>query len=81
MNDQITSTYDFSKSISVSLKEFCPDRIVLLGPGNSLGAPVAQVLINHNWNELKTKTDFLNSQESNPYIVSMGLEEQKKLVL
>jgi hypothetical protein len=53
----------------------------LLGPGNSLGAPVAQVLINHNWNELKTKTDFLNSQENNPYIVSMGLEEQKKLVL
>jgi malonyl CoA-acyl carrier protein transacylase len=81
LNDQITSTYDFSKSISVSLKEFCPDHIVLLGPGNSLGAPVAQVLINHNWNELKTKTDFLNSQGSNPYIISMGLEEQKKLVL
>ena len=34
LNDQITSTYDFSKSISVSLKEFCPDHIVLLGPGN-----------------------------------------------
>ena len=56
-------------------------RQVLLGPGNSLGAPVAQVLINHHWNELKTKTDFLNSQGSDPYIISMGLEEQKKLVL
>ena len=61
LNDQIISTYDFSKSISVSLKEFCPDHIVLLGPGNSLGAPVAQALINHNWNELKTKTDFLKN--------------------
>ena len=42
---------------------------------------MAQVLIYHNWNELNTKTDFLDSQASNPYIISMGLEEQKKLVL
>ena len=81
LNHQMTSTYDFSRSVSVSIKEFCPDNIVLLGPGNSLGAPVAQVLIDHRWNELKTKTDFLNSQVNNPYLISMGIEEQRKLVL
>ena len=81
LNHQITSTYDFSRSVSVAIKEFCPDNIVLLGPGNSLGGPVAQVLIDHRWNELKTKTDFLNSQVNNPYLISMGIEEQRRLVL
>jgi [acyl-carrier-protein] S-malonyltransferase len=54
---------------------------VLLGPGNSLGGPVAQILINQQWNGLKSKQDFLGNQKNNPFVVSMGIDEQKKLVL
>ena len=78
---QVIKKYDFSSSVSVALKEFCPDHVVLLGPGNSLGGPVAQILINQQWNGLKSKQDFLSTQKNNPFVVSMGIEEQKKLVL
>jgi len=54
---------------------------LLLGPGNSLGAPVAQILINQHWNGLKSKQDFLATQKNNPFVVSMGIDEQKNLVL
>ena len=78
---QVIKKYDFSSSVSVALKEFCPDHVVLLGPGNSLGGPVAQILINQQWNGLKSKQDFLCTQKNNPFVVSMGIDEQKKLVL
>ena len=78
---QIIKPYDFSSSINVAVKEFCPDHILLLGPGNSLGSPVAQILIENNWNGLTSKNDFLNSQEEDPFIISMGIEEQRNLVL
>ena len=47
----------------VALKEFCPDNVILLGPGNSLGGPVAQVLIDHSWNDLNSKDAFTESQK------------------
>ena len=78
---QVIKKYDFSSSVSVALKEFCPDHVVLLGPGNSLGGPVAQILINQQWNGLKSKQDFLGTQKNNPFVVSMGIDEQKNLVL
>ena len=78
---QVIKKYDFSSSVSVALKEFCPDHLVLLGPGNSLGGPVAQILINQQWNGLKSKQDFLDTQKNNPFVVSMGIEEQKNLVV
>ena len=78
---QVIKKYDFSSSVSVALKEFCPDHVVLLGPGNSLGGPVAQILINQQWNGLKSKQDFLSTQKNNPFVISMGIDEQKNLVL
>ena len=53
---------------------------MLLGPGNSLGGPVAQILINLEWNGLKSKQDFLDTQKNNPFVVSMGIDEQKNMV-
>ena len=71
----------FSSSVMVSLKEFSPDNIILLGPGNSLGGPVAQVLIDHNWNDLHSKDAFIESQKNDPFLICMGIEEQRDLVL
>ena len=42
---QINRTYDFTRAVQVAAREFCPDRIAVLGPGTTLGAPVAQALI------------------------------------
>ena len=81
LDHQIIKPYNFSSSIEVALKEFCPDNIILLGPGNTLGGPVAQVLIDYNWNDLKTKSEFLQNQEENPFVLSMGIDEQRSMVI
>ena len=49
LNHQVISTYDFTKAITVAVKEFCPDKLILLGPGNSLGGAIGQILIKNNW--------------------------------
>jgi len=80
LNFQVLNEYNFSSSVSVCLKEFCPDKIILLGPGNSLGGPVAQILISENWNGLKSKNDFVQFQDKNPFVLSMGINSQRLLV-
>lgn len=81
LDHQIIKPYNFSSSIEVALKEFCPDNIILLGPGNTLGGPVAQVLIDHNWNDLKAKSEFVQNQAENPFVLSMGIDEQRGIVM
>ena len=37
LNHQVQKTFDFTSSVTVALKEYAPDNLLLLGPGNSLG--------------------------------------------
>ncbi len=78
---QVVRPYDFSKAVQVSVKEYAPDNIIILGPGNTLGGAVAQSLIDIKWHGLKSKQDFINSQKSDLYVLSMGIEEQRLLVV
>ena len=78
--DQILGTYDFTRAIQVAVKEHAPDRIVLLGPGDTLGGAIAQALIAIEWNGLRSKTDFHALQARDPFLISMGREDQRALV-
>lgn len=69
---QVVQHYDFTKAVTVSLKEFAPDRLVLLGPGNTLGGAVGQILIENNWLNLSSKADFSELQKKDPFLVSLG---------
>ena len=80
LGHQVTNVYDFSASITVAMKEFCPDKLVLLGPGNSLGGAIGQIMIQNNWLDIHSKKIFSSRQKENPYLISMGMEEQRKLV-
>ncbi|MEP7348855.1 MAG: ACP S-malonyltransferase [Sphingorhabdus sp.] len=80
LGTQLNRTYDFTRSIQVAAAEFAPDRIILLGPGTTLGAPVAQALIASGWRGLSGKADFLARQISEPLILSMGIADQRTLV-
>ena len=80
LNTQVTETYDFNSAINVAIKEFSPDKLVLLGPGNTLGGPVAQALIQNRWLEIDSKTAFTNKQNNDPYLISMSIKEQRKIV-
>lgn len=76
LGHQVTVAYDFTAAITIALKEFAPDRLVLLGPGASLGGSIGQILIKNQWKGLKSKADFSALQEKNPFLLSMGRGDQ-----
>ncbi|MFC2953363.1 ACP S-malonyltransferase [Marinicaulis aureus] len=78
---QIIETYDFSKSIEVAVKEFAPDKLILAGPGATLGAPIAQELIRHEWLGLSSKADFSAMQKEDPFLIAMGRADQRALAV
>ena len=80
LNNQVTQTYDFNSTINVAIKEFSPDKLILLGPGNTLGGPIAQILIQNSWLDIDSKKAFTNKQNNDPYLISMSIKEQRKIV-
>ena len=78
--EQILETYDFTRAVQVAVKEYAPDRIILLGPGDSLGGAIAQALIAIQWRGLRSKADFQEMQARQPYLLAMGREDQRTLV-
>ncbi|KGJ89390.1 ACP S-malonyltransferase [Thalassotalea sp. ND16A] len=81
LDTQVVEPYNFSKAIEVAVKEFAPDKLIILGPGATLGGAVAQSLIKQQWLGLNCKADFISRQKSDPFILAMGLEDQRKHVL
>ncbi|HEV2864903.1 MAG TPA: ACP S-malonyltransferase [Allosphingosinicella sp.] len=78
---QILETYDFTRAVQVAVREHAPDRIILLGPGDTLGGAIAQALIGIEWRGMKTKSDFQDRQRSSdPLLLSMGREDQRAAV-
>ncbi|MCB0378052.1 MAG: hypothetical protein KDD33_06135 [Bdellovibrionales bacterium] len=77
LGHQVVAPYDFSASVRVALKEFSPDHLVLLGPGNSLGGSIGQILIENQWRFIESKEMFSHQQKTDPFLISMGLAEQR----
>jgi [acyl-carrier-protein] S-malonyltransferase len=78
---QILEPYDFTRAMQVAVKEYAPDRIILLGPGDTLGGAIAQALIAIEWRGMRSKADFQAAQASEaPILLAMGREEQRALV-
>lgn len=73
LDTQVVDTYDFTKAVTVTLKEFAPDKLVLLGPGNSLGGSIGQILVENKWLGIQNKADFSARQKQDPFLISMGL--------
>jgi [acyl-carrier-protein] S-malonyltransferase len=78
---QLNRTYDLTRAVQIAAAEFAPDKIIVLGPGTTLGAPVAQSLIASRWRGLSGKADFQTRQRENPMLLSMGIAEQRALVV
>ena len=54
--------------------------MVLLGPGNTLGGAIGQILIQNKWNGINSKKSFSEKQLNDTYLISMGINEQCKMV-
>ena len=77
---QILEPYDFTRAIQVAVREYAPDRIILLGPGDTLGGAIAQALIAIEWRGLGSKQQFQEMQAALPFLLAMGREDQRALV-
>jgi [acyl-carrier-protein] S-malonyltransferase len=80
LGHQMRRTYDFTKAVQTAAKEFAPDTVIILGPGSTLGGAVAQSLIGIGWQGWRSKEDFIARQKDSPYILSMGMEDQRAAV-
>lgn len=81
LGHQIHATYSFSKSIEIAIKEFVPEKLILAGPGATLGAPIAQSLIAHRWQGIASRDDFMECQKRDPFLLAMGREDQRAYVV
>jgi len=61
---QVTQPYDFTASVRVALCEHGPERLVLVGPGNTLGSITGQILVETRWKGIRSREDFQRVQES-----------------
>ena len=66
---QVTRPYDLAASLRVALREFAPDRVVLPGPGNTLGGIVGQALIREGWKGVHDRDGFIALQAGDGAVV------------
>lgn len=78
---QILQPYDFTAAITVALKEFAPDRLVLLGPGETLGGAIAQVIIRNNWLDISSRSRFAARQGEDPFLIGLGRPGQRGIAI
>lgn len=77
---QILETYDFTRALTVAIREFAPDRIVLTGPGETLGGAIGQVLVALRWQGIDSKAAFQARQAADPILLAMGRPDQRARV-
>ncbi|MCB1050510.1 MAG: ACP S-malonyltransferase [Acidobacteria bacterium] len=79
---QVTQPFDFTTSVRVALREYNPDHLVLLGPGESLGGSIGQIFIEEGWRGIRSKSDFMAAQKSaHPPLIAMNRVDQAQLIL
>ena len=76
LTTQVTETYDFSQALHSALNHCAPDLVVCLGPGNAMGGPVAQLLVQAGWRGVQTKRDLDALQSEAPILAAFGVPEQ-----
>ena len=81
LTHQVTKTYEFTSMIRTALRNFAPDTLICLGPGNSIGSAIVQVCIQEKWWDLESKADFVQLQKENPKILSFSRPEQLSRIL
>jgi len=58
---QVTETYDFATALRVALRHCAPDVVIALGPGNSLGGPIAWGLVREGWRGVRAREQLAES--------------------
>lgn len=81
LGEQVVQTYHFTRAIAVALREFAPDRLVVLGPGETLGGAVIQSVLAAQWRGWRGRAGYMAAQGEHPFVLSMGREDQRGSVV
>lgn len=78
---QVTRTYGFTTAMRVAVREFAPDSLIILGPGETLGGAVIQSLLAIGWRGWASKSAFQAAQGDDPFVLSCGRADQRDRVI
>jgi hypothetical protein len=62
LREQGQTTYDFAAGMGVALRDYAPDVVLLAGPGGSLGASCAQLVVMEGYRGIRTRVDLEAAQ-------------------
>ncbi|WP_170575861.1 ACP S-malonyltransferase [Ruegeria atlantica] len=79
LGHQVTEAYDFTRAVQTAAREFAPDLFIVTGPGATLGGAVAQSLVLGDWKGMGDKASFQARQETEPFLIAMGRDDQRAL--
>ncbi len=66
------SRYDLATAVRVALREHAPDVLLVPGPGGSLGAACAHLVVAEGYRGVRSRADFEEAQRSDaPLLLSM----------
>jgi hypothetical protein len=72
LHGQAASTFDFADALRVALREYAPDVVLLPGPGASLGASCAQIIVTEGYRGIRSRSEFEAAQSGpSPLLLSM----------
>jgi hypothetical protein len=64
--------YDFARAFRVALREYAADAVLLPGPGTTLGAACAQLIVADRYRGIRTRAEFEATQSGpNPILLSV----------
>lgn len=82
LGHQITRPFLFACALRTALRHTGAEVVITLGPGNSLGGPVAWTLIDEGWSGLRSREAFDRRQGTEePLLLSMGVSTQRELLV
>jgi len=72
LHEHPRSTYDFGAGLLVALREYAPDVLLLPGPGATLGAACAQLIVCEGYAGLRSRAEFEQAQSGpTPILLSV----------
>jgi [acyl-carrier-protein] S-malonyltransferase len=72
LRDLPATAYDTASAVRVALREFAPDVVLLPGPGSSLGAACAHLIVAEGYRGVRSRSEFEAAQRSDaPLLLSM----------
>lgn len=81
LGHQVVLPYDFTTGLTAALHHVAPDVVIVLGPGNSLGGPVARILVQAAWRDVRTREAWSTWQADDPLLLSFGVAPQRRMLV